>query len=561
LELSKNSLKEYANEAKRLGIIIKEEDINNSAKLIETYKTLKDSLRALSVSLTDTLQPALILAGRTLTDFIANNRQQLIDFATNVVARVTKVGVDLFELFSTGGKSANADATAKKIYSAFITASTSISEAYKISKAFFDFVNPILNSFAQSLGFASTQSLVLTAAVLKFTGVFNVILTAVPVAINAFRLLAATVAVLTGPFGAVIAAIVAVGAGIAILIDKTIGWEAAGQLIIKFFQDLIAFAPFALQGILDLLQEIATNIIATFMQLPDFIQQILGPDLIASFSQLFTDVIDLANAAIAEIITLFNDLVNSPFFAAMVAQFAALWASIKDIFAQLTPFAAQIIVGAFQFVISGVTNAIGQAIASIAGWLQSAASSIQSTFSGIIDSISARINSVMASINSAINAAKSIAAPVVNTAKSIGSDIANFFGFAGGGHVRGPGTGTSDSIIARLSNNEFVVQAQAVQKYGVGFLHSINNGLLNIKGFATGGLVNMSHSLAGMSGPSLSPATVSAGNNLSGRPLTLVLPNGKTVQTRGLDESVAKSLEKELRSSANAKATSLPEWY
>lgn len=34
-------------------------------------------------------------------------------------------------------------------------------------------------------------------------------------------------------------------------------------------------------------------------------------------------------------------------------------------------------------------------------------------------------------------------------------------GFATGGHVRGPGTGTSDSILARLSNGEFVVNASA----------------------------------------------------------------------------------------------------
>ena len=34
-------------------------------------------------------------------------------------------------------------------------------------------------------------------------------------------------------------------------------------------------------------------------------------------------------------------------------------------------------------------------------------------------------------------------------------------GFASGGHVRGPGTGTSDSILARLSNGEFVVNANA----------------------------------------------------------------------------------------------------
>jgi hypothetical protein len=65
--------------------------------------------------------------------------------------------------------------------------------------------------------------------------------------------------------------------------------------------------------------------------------------------------------------------------------------------------------------------------------------------------------------------------------------------FAGGGSVRGPGTETSDSILAWLSNNEFVVRARAVAKYGVGFLNAINEGKLDLSdliGFKMGGLVD-----------------------------------------------------------------------
>jgi TP901 family phage tail tape measure protein len=46
--------------------------------------------------------------------------------------------------------------------------------------------------------------------------------------------------------------------------------------------------------------------------------------------------------------------------------------------------------------------------------------------------------------------------------------------FATGGYVSGPGTGTSDSIPARLSNGEFVVKASAVGAYGVDFLNALN---------------------------------------------------------------------------------------
>lgn len=47
--------------------------------------------------------------------------------------------------------------------------------------------------------------------------------------------------------------------------------------------------------------------------------------------------------------------------------------------------------------------------------------------------------------------------------------------FADGGAVRGVGTGTSDSIPARLSNGEYVLRAKAVSKLGTGFLDQLNN--------------------------------------------------------------------------------------
>lgn len=75
-------------------------------------------------------------------------------------------------------------------------------------------------------------------------------------------------------------------------------------------------------------------------------------------------------------------------------------------------------------------------------------------------------------------------------------------GFKGGGLVRaatggllqGPGTGTSDSIVARVSAGEYVVRASSVKKYGPGFFHRLNAGSLprdvtNLRRFATGGLV------------------------------------------------------------------------
>lgn len=77
----------------------------------------------------------------------------------------------------------------------------------------------------------------------------------------------------------------------------------------------------------------------------------------------------------------------------------------------------------------------------------------------------------------------------------LGALISSFFGFASGGYVSGPGTSTSDSIPARLSHGEYVVNAGAVSRLGVFFLDAIN-GLSagpRVAGgrlaFAAGGLV------------------------------------------------------------------------
>lgn len=57
-----------------------------------------------------------------------------------------------------------------------------------------------------------------------------------------------------------------------------------------------------------------------------------------------------------------------------------------------------------------------------------------------------------------------------------------------GGLIRGPGTGLSDSILARLSNGEFVINAASTRRY-LPILEAINNGTFFLPGFRRGGYV------------------------------------------------------------------------
>jgi phage tail tape measure protein, TP901 family, core region len=63
-------------------------------------------------------------------------------------------------------------------------------------------------------------------------------------------------------------------------------------------------------------------------------------------------------------------------------------------------------------------------------------------------------------------------------------------GYADGGLVSGPGTGTSDDVFAPwLSNGEFVMKEAAVRKYGERFMMALNEGRLDMPHFARGGKV------------------------------------------------------------------------
>lgn len=94
-------------------------------------------------------------------------------------------------------------------------------------------------------------------------------------------------------------------------------------------------------------------------------------------------------------------------------------------------------------------------------------------------------------VTASITASEIISAAMIGAAGANAGSSA--FGAAAlvaatGGYISGPGSSTSDSIPARLSNGEFVVNAASVKKYGVDYLHAINTGRAHH--YASGGLVS-----------------------------------------------------------------------
>ncbi|MEX0408553.1 tail tape measure protein [Aquibium sp. LZ166] len=113
---------------------------------------------------------------------------------------------------------------------------------------------------------------------------------------------------------------------------------------------------------------------------------------------------------------------------------------------------------------------------------------------------------------------------------------------AGGGHVLGPGTSTSDSIPAMLSDGEFVVNAAATRRHRA-LLEAVNDNRL--PGFASGGYV-------GEDAPSL-PRMLRAGNdNIApsveiNAPITVNGSAGTPEQNADLAKKMAKELENTMR--------------
>ncbi len=124
--------------------------------------------------------------------------------------------------------------------------------------------------------------------------------------------------------------------------------------------------------------------------------------------------------------------------------------------------------------------------------------------------------------------------PVTFTGTTLGGFGGQLEGapFAHGGMVRGPGSGTSDSILAWLSNKEYVVNARAVSHYGADLFAALNAMRLPadfIGRFAMGGLarsINSGNKFA------------QGGQARSGNNVTFVIDRHKFAVTAG-DDTVA----------------------
>lgn len=104
--------------------------------------------------------------------------------------------------------------------------------------------------------------------------------------------------------------------------------------------------------------------------------------------------------------------------------------------------------------------------------------SFNATMVGIQGTMSSQLSTQIAQLSTAVTQLILMSKVVWNTAQLV-TYTTNGFGspqYARGGYIAGPGSDTSDSIDARLSNGEFVMRAAAVRSLGVPLLDRLNRG-------------------------------------------------------------------------------------
>jgi hypothetical protein len=178
---------------------------------------------------------------------------------------------------------------------------------------------------------------------------------------------------------------------------------------------------------------------------------------------------------------------------------------IKVIGAVITPFAATFtaiavavkgavaaidaILGKFQQLTDALSGKLMEALRQFVGpelWdgMKDAAQKTLDWITNALDAVASAAKKAWNAITGGGNASGAPSSSSPSSQSETGAAPA----YAGGGEVEGPGSSTSDSILARLSHGEFVVNAKAVAAYGANFLHKINN--MRLRKFAGGGEVS-----------------------------------------------------------------------
>jgi hypothetical protein len=238
-------------------------------------------------------------------------------------------------------------------------------------------------------------------------------------------------------------------------------------------------------------------------------------------------------------------------FGATTAAFVGGAALIAAALAGIVIFWDQIAAGA-QAAFNAVVNFSNALDAAVWDAFKSAGVAAWEAISGAAQSVIGVINSVIESIGNAIAALQRL----LTMSPERGGSLSDTGGFAGGGFVRGRGTGTSDSNLAWVSRGEHIMPARSVRQPGVlAFLEALRRSGGNLSRvmdrmgrFASGGLVLPSFAAGGL-------ASAAAAKHIS-----VDLRTNAGTFTMMTDEGTAEALTRVARR-RDTHGMTKPSWY
>ena len=324
-----------------------------------------------------------------------------------------------------------------------------------------------LTSIANAINFVfGTQitagTIVFIALLLQLTGALRFAFAALKTLSFAFQFAFGAATIFFRYFGIWGIVILALAAALIYLATK-VDWT-------KF----IANAKAAVESVIQFFENLVNKITEQFTS--------FLPNLGLIFSTLWNLITAGAQAAVDGITAAWNGLIA--WFAAfpgnVVLIFTTLWELIKTGAAAGVQFITDKW-NEFVAFIQTLPAMLGQVWTDISTALSTAFNTAIETVKTYFSNLAATARSYLQPILDLINA-------ILGSGTLGGGGNTPTVNAASGGHIRGAGTSTSDSIAAWLSNNEFVMRAKAVRQYGVGFMNAINAGKFRMPRFNMGGL-------------------------------------------------------------------------
>lgn len=202
-----------------------------------------------------------------------------------------------------------------------------------------------------------------------------------------------------------------------------------------------------------------------------------------------------------------------PEAAAAIDQMSSSIGQLQNTAAAATPAVVELGTRLKNSAIDSLANAVGQAVTNF----QSLRSIVSATLRQVAGDILR--SGIKKALTDAFTPNASGGGNLLATAVTVGK---SFFGFADGGQIRGPGTGTSDSIPAlvdgrmpiAVSNGEFIQPDRAVRHYGLGFMEAVRTLQFPKPRFAFGGLVSAHQKARYATGGLVAPASHGGGTNV-----------------------------------------------